>query len=85
MPRSTPQIATIQIGKNGLTENFFETLNGYFKKHLSVKVVVLKSASRDKSKIKEYSEKIIERLGNNYTSRTIGFTIIFKKWRKPVR
>lgn len=85
MPRSTPQIATIQIGKNGLTENFFETLEGYFKRHLSVKVIVLKSASRDKAKIKEYSEKILARLGNHYTTRTIGFTIIFKKWRKPVR
>ena len=83
MRRSASLIATVQIGKNGITENFLETLKSYFKKHLSVKIVVLKSAER--KKLKEYNEKILEALGKNYTSRIIGFTIIVKKWRKPVK
>ena len=31
------------------------------------------------------SEKIIENLGKNYTAKTIGFTIVLKKWRRDVR
>jgi len=29
--------------------------------------------------------EILEKLGKNYTAKTIGFTIFIKKWRKKVR
>jgi len=79
------RIGNIQIGKQGVTENFIETLKNYFKKHENVKISVLKNATRDKDKINKFSEEILEKLGKKYTSRSIGFTIVVKKWRKKVR
>ena len=75
----------IQIGKNGITDNFIESLKINFKTHVQVRISVLKSADRDKEKVKEMSERILNDLGRNYTAKIIGFTIIIKKWRKPVR
>lgn len=80
-----PRIGFLQIGKQGLTENTVETLKGYFKTHENVKVSVLKSATRDKKEVKEISDRILNMLGKNYTSRIIGYTIVLKKWRKNVR
>ncbi|MCL5018784.1 MAG: YhbY family RNA-binding protein [Candidatus Pacearchaeota archaeon] len=75
----------MQLGKNGLTDNFVNTMKLNFQNHDTVRISVLKSAGHEKEKIKEYSEKILEKLGNNYTARLIGFKIIIKKWRKAKR
>ena len=80
-----PTIGTLQLGKNKITENFLETLKSYFKKHNNVKISVLKSCCRDKTELKEMVEKIMEKLGKNYTSKIIGYTIAIKKWRREVR
>ncbi|MEK6906312.1 MAG: YhbY family RNA-binding protein [Nanoarchaeota archaeon] len=77
--------ANIQLGKNKISENFIETLKSHFKNHQNVKISVLKNARESKEKLKEYSEEILNKLGRNYTSRIIGFTIVVKKWRKIVR
>jgi len=79
------KICQIQLGKQGITDNFIKTLEDDFKNHGNVKICVLKSAGHDKSKVKGYSEKILEKLGNKYTSKIIGFTIFVKKWRKARR
>ncbi len=73
----------IQLGKNGITENFIETLKGYFKKNDSVRISVLRSARHERDKVKEYEKELLKELGVNYTSKIIGFKIILKKWRKP--
>ena len=78
------KICQIQLGKQGITDNFIKTLEDDFKNHENVKISVLKSAGHNKDKIKEYSEKVLERLGNKYTVRIIGFTIFVKKWRRVV-
>ena len=75
----------IQLGKNGITENFIETLKDHFKNHENVKISVLKSAGHEKNKVQGYSEKILENLGKNYTARVLGFTISLKKWKKNMR
>ena len=75
----------VQIGKNGLNDNFLETLKGHFQKYKNIKVSVLKSAGHEKEKVKEYSDEILNKLGDHYTTRVVGFTIFVKKWRKPVR
>ena len=75
----------VQLGKQGISKNFIETLKNHFKSHENIKVSVLKSAEHDKDKVKKYSEEILENLGNNYTSKIIGFTIVLKKWRKAKR
>ncbi len=78
-------ICTMQIGKQGLTDNFFITLRNNFKTHQNVKINVLKNAGHDKERVKNMNDKILNHLGNKYSSRVIGFTIIVKKWRKAVR
>ena len=78
-------LGQIQIGKNRVSENFINTLKNHFKNHENVRISVLKSAGHDKAKVRDYSEKILEKLGRNYTAKTVGFTIFIKKWRKGVR
>jgi len=75
----------IQLGKQEVTDNFIENLKVYFKKVKIVRVSVLKNAGHDKKKVKEYSEMILNKLGKNYASRIIGFTILVKKFKKDVR
>lgn len=77
--------AETQLGKNGITESFIESLKHIFENHDNVRLSVLKSAGHEKEKMKEYSEKILEKLGKNYTGKIIGFKIILKKWRKAKR
>ncbi|MFA6022832.1 MAG: YhbY family RNA-binding protein [Candidatus Pacearchaeota archaeon] len=78
-------ISTVQIGKNGMSENTIETIKGHFKNHQNVKVVLLKSSKRDRDKIKKIADEILKELGKNYTYRVVGFTIFLKKWRKAQR
>lgn len=82
-------IRNIQLGKQGVTDNFITGLKNQFKTCKIIKISVLKSARDEgkegKAQIKEYSKKILKDLGKNYTSKVIGFTIILKKWRKDVR
>lgn len=75
----------IQIGKNGITKNFIESLKNNFKTHTGIRISVLKSAGHEKEKIKEMAEELLGELGKNYTARVIGFTIVLKKWRKARR
>lgn len=79
------RMGNVQLGKQGVTENFIETLRHYFKSHENVKISVLKSATRDREELKKNSEEILDGLGKNYTARIIGFTIVVKKWRRDVR
>lgn len=78
------KIGHIQLGKQGVTENFIETLKNHFKKCKNVKVSILKSAGHKKEKVKEYSEEISDKLGKNFTAKIVGFTIFLKKWRRPI-
>ncbi|MFH1710925.1 MAG: YhbY family RNA-binding protein [Nanoarchaeota archaeon] len=75
----------IQIGKKGLTLGFLDLLKSAFKTHELVRIKVLKSAGHEKKKVKEISEEILNQMGKNYTCRTIGFTLIIRKWRKARR
>jgi len=75
-------ISKLQLGKQGLTDNFIQTLKSHFEKHENVKISVLKNAGHEKVKVREYSEEILKKLGEYYTAKTIGFTINVKKWRK---
>jgi RNA-binding protein YhbY len=75
----------MQLGKNGITENFIQTLKCCFQTHESIRISVLASAGHSKEQIKKYSDEILDKLGNNYTAKLIGFKIILKKWRKDKR
>lgn len=78
-------ILNIQLGKNGITENFMKTLKSNFENHRNVKISVLANLTRDKKEIVKLKNKILEELGENFTARIIGFTIVVKKWRKAMR
>ncbi|HOF43793.1 MAG TPA: YhbY family RNA-binding protein [Candidatus Pacearchaeota archaeon] len=80
-----PAIRQIQLGKNGVTEQFISNLKHHFNNTKNVKVSVLKSCCRDREELREINEKILKELGNNYTSRIIGYTIVIKKWRRDRR
>ncbi len=80
-----PSIRQMQLGKNGVTEQFISSLKSHFNVTKNVKISVLKSCCRDKEELKEINEKILNELGNHYTSRIIGYTIVVKKWRRDMR
>ncbi len=71
----------LQIGKNGLTKEFIESLKSFFKNTENIRISVLQSATRDRAKLKAMQEEIILGLGKNYTSKIIGWTIVLRKWR----
>lgn len=75
-------LATFQLGKQGITNNFIETIRKSFKSRDIVKISVLQSFSRGREEVKETADKICGELGENYTYKIIGFTINIKKWRK---
>jgi len=75
----------MQIGKNGISDNFIQTLKGCFEKHDNVRISVLPSAGHSKEQMKKYSEEVLQKLGDNYTARLIGFKITLKKWRHSMK
>ena len=79
------KIGNMHLGKNGVTTNFIETLKSHFKNHKNMRISVLKSATRNREELKKMSEKILDKLGKNFTARIIGYTIVVKKWRKIIR
>lgn len=77
-----PIVREIQLGKNGLSDGFVESLKNQFNHCQNVKISVLKSCCRDKNELKKITDELLEKLGKNYTARIIGYTIALKKWRK---
>ena len=75
-------IREVQLGKNGVTENFLGMLHVHFSTCRTVKVTVLKSARETRDDLKKISEELLKHLGANYTAKIVGFKIILKKWRQ---
>ena len=74
----------IQLGKKRITLEFIKDIEKRLEKHrnVTIKISVLKSARESKEDVKKYAEEIVKKLGSKYTSRTLGFAIFLKKWRK---
>ena len=74
----------LQIGKNGLTSEFIEDIKKRIEKYpnAGIKIHVLKSARESKADVKKYAEELIEKLGEKFTYKTLGFVIFLRKWRK---
>lgn len=83
------EILTIQFGKRGLTETFIESLAKTFKNHDLVKVSVLKGAFRNRKELENLGETLCSELkkkfSKDFTFKSIGYTIILKKWRKSLQ
>jgi RNA-binding protein YhbY len=73
----------MQIGKKGLTPEFLKEIKNRFEKTKNIKVSVLRSAREKREDVKKYAEEIKKNLGSKFTYRVLGFSIFFKKWRKP--
>ena len=71
----------MQLGKKGLTQEFIKTLKEQFENTKNIRIKVLKSSCRDKSELEDIKDKILEKLGQNYKARTVGYTIMLKKQR----
>lgn len=74
----------IQLGKNGLTDEFIKDIEKRLEKHRNVilKIRVLRSARQSKDDVKKYADEIVKKIGKLYTAKTMGFTILLRKWRK---
>jgi len=75
-------LVRLQLGKKGLTEEFISDLNKRFKEAESIRISLLKTATRNKEEMKQWAEKMINNLGKNYTYTLVGYTIVIRKWRK---
>lgn len=75
-------IIKLQLGKKGLTKEFLDSLKTQFKNVENIRISILKSCCRDREELKEIEEKIIRELGEKYTCKSLGYTLILKKWRK---
>jgi RNA-binding protein YhbY len=80
-----PRMREIQLGKNGITDNFIESLQRQFTNCSNVKISVLPSLCRDKKELKKIEQEILDKLGKKFTSNTIGYKINIKKWRRDKR
>lgn len=80
-----PIFREIQIGKNGVTDNFIASLKNQFNDCNNVRISVLRSARGNKNDVKKMADEILEKLGKNFTVKVIGFKIVLKKWRREKR
>jgi len=74
-----------QLGKNGITPEFVNDIEKRLEKdrNITMKVSVLKSVRPEgKKDVKKYADELLEKLGDKYTVRTMGFSIFLRKWRK---
>ena len=72
-------LAKLQIGKNGVTTGVTDSIKLALKNHKQVRISVLKSANRDKQKIREVLSNLKDNLPKKLKYRVIGFTIIVMK------
>ena len=72
-------VGEVQLGKQGVTENFIKTLQTYFVKNKVVKISVLHSNTTDKKEIKKLAEEISEKLNGIFDIKLIGHKIILRR------
>ena len=72
----------MQIGKHGLTDEFLEQLKHLFEEEKMIRISILPSGTRNRTEAGEMAKKIVSELGQNYTCKKIGYTLVVQKWRK---
>ena len=75
-------IKRLQMGKNGLTEEFVNQVRSVFKHEKIVKISVLRSASRNKEETKKMADDLVAQLGETYKYKIIGYVMTVMKFRK---
>lgn len=81
-----PEIASVQIGKQGLTKGMIDLIEKMFQNHELVKIAVLKTCTRDREEMKKLAQdlcsELMRRFKKEFTFRIVGFTIFMRKWRR---
>ena len=77
-----PTLAKFQIGKNGLTQGFIDSLILGFKNKKQVRISVLKSCCRDRDELRAIADKIVKNMPFKINTRIIGYTIILIRTNK---
>jgi len=72
-----------QLGKNGLTPGFIDSLNIALKNNKQLRVSVLKSFSRNREELEKTAKEIGEKLPTRVRIKLIGFTIVLSRTSKP--
>ena len=84
-----PDIASVHIGKQGLTKGMIDLLEKMFQTHELVKIAVLKSATRNRDELRKIAQEIcselMKRFKKEFTFRIVGFTIFMRKWRRGAK
>ena len=70
--------ANFQIGKQGLSQALIESINTALKTHRQARISVLKSATREKSKLKEMALEIQSKIPKKTALRILGYTRIIR-------
>lgn len=75
-------VKKLQMGKNRLSIEFLEQVRKMFENTKTVRISLLKSATRDKKHAKEIADKLISDLGANFRYTIIGYTVIVRRSKK---
>ena len=75
-------IKKFQIGKKGLTSEFVEQVRKTFEKSDLIKIELLKSATRKKEEADTIGNDLVDKLGDKFTCKRVGYTLTIRKWRK---
>ena len=81
-------LVKFQMGKAGLTDQFIGALRIAFAKHKIAKIMLLKTASRDKGEVKRMAEEICAKLADSefrYDYKLIGFTLTVRRFKKHAK
>lgn len=73
---NNPTIAKFQIGKQGITPNFIQTVAGALKDRRQVRVAALPSSGRNASNMKDLAKQLCDNMPFPCATKVIGFTII---------
>jgi len=78
-------VRRLQLGKNGLTNEFIAQVRAVFEHAEVIKISILKSACRNKDDAKAMAEKLIDTLGKRFVYRLVGYVLTINKFKRDVR
>jgi RNA-binding protein YhbY len=70
----TAKLPTIQVGKQGITENTLAEVKKQLKKHKQVRVKLLRSAPVTKERLKDLASEV-----NSTAEKIVGRVVVLKK------
>lgn len=79
------QIKRLQLGKNGMTQEFVEQVRKIFEHEQIIKISILKSACRNKQDAEKIGQDLVDALGKNFIFRLIGYVLTIHKFRRDMR